>query len=361
MTTPSEPRVPPASPLADEAVLLRLPRADDAPAIAAACADPEITRWVPVPVPYTLADARAFVEGVSDGWASGLDLVFVIEDRASGRLAGMIGLHRGAPARRAIGYWLAPRARGRGLATRAVRLVAAWAFEDPGLERLELMTLVGNEASGHVALRAGFRREGILRRHLPFRGRSVDAVMHAMVRGEAAPEEAERLGSPGPPAAGRADELDRPAAAVRRSAGRLADALEEWDRASAAVGALAGTGGPAAAPLAAELLDTLREEVARRAVDPPPLTRPDAADRRDAVAALLGALGIPDPLEPAASLVALGWDGNELDDLLAPFGTDEARLVVATWLAASARVRQLLAEVTNAAAQIGTIVAASRA
>ena len=46
------------------------------------------------------------------------------------------------------------------------------------------MTLVGNDASGRVALRAGFRREGILRRYLPFRDHTVDAVMYAMLRGQ---------------------------------------------------------------------------------------------------------------------------------------------------------------------------------
>ena len=188
MTTPGgrpprSPRLPPQPPLADEVVLLRLPGEADAAAIAAACRDPEIARWIPVPVPYTAADARAFLEGVGDGWATGSDLTFAIVELASGALAGMIGLHAaGAPGRAAVGYWLAPGVRGRGLATRAVRLLAAWAFADPALERLELLTLVGNEASGRVALRAGFRREGILRRYLPFRGAPVDAVMFARLR-----------------------------------------------------------------------------------------------------------------------------------------------------------------------------------
>ena len=497
-------RVPPDPPLADEAVLLRVPRDDDAAAIAAACSDPEIARWVPVPVPYTPADARMFLEIVADGWARDEELVFAIEERAGGALAGMIGLHPGASAGRAsVGYWLARDARGRGLATRAVRLVAGWAFTDSRLERLELMTLVGNDASGRVALRAGFRREGILRRYLPFRGATVDAVMYAMVREddadadgdgvpddplarvslfaglapaelgriravttevslpagatvmaegdpgdalylvldgnlavttrsgtgelpvttvgpgtvqgeiavleggarratvrtltparllrigrddlfdvmarepaiirslaatvagrlralEASVQEQERLASLGTLAAGLAHELNNPAAAARSSAGRLLDALDEWDRASTALGAPAGAVGPGAAPLAAELLDALREEIARRVADPPLVDPLDAADRRDAVARLLGSLGLADPVEPAASLVALGWDGNQLDDLLVPFGTDEARLVVATWLAATALVRQLLAEVTLAAGRISEIVAAVR-
>jgi signal transduction histidine kinase len=179
-----------------------------------------------------------------------------------------------------------------------------------------------------------------------------------------------RLASLGTLAAGLAHELNNPAAAARSSVGRLADALDEWDRASAALGTLAAPGGGPAAPgatdaagstpLAAELLDALRDEVARRASGPPVLDPLDAADRRDAVAILLADLGMVDPGEPAASLVALGWDGNEIDDLLAPFGHDEARLVVAAWLAAAALVRSLLAEVGLAAGRISEIVAAVR-
>ena len=67
---PAPPRLPPDPPLCDEAVLLRLPRPDDAEAIAAACSDPEIARWIPVPVPYSLDDALDFVDGVGDGWAT---------------------------------------------------------------------------------------------------------------------------------------------------------------------------------------------------------------------------------------------------------------------------------------------------
>jgi RimJ/RimL family protein N-acetyltransferase len=180
---PTSRRLPPEPPLADGEIILRLPRPDDAVAVAAACSDPEIARWIPIPVPYSLDDALGFIDGAHDGWASGTDLTFAIEERASGMLVGMIGLHGvERPGRAAVGYWLAPGARGRGLATRAVRLITAWAFADPALVRLELMTLVGNDASGRVALRAGFRLEGILHRYLPFRETLVDAVMYATVR-----------------------------------------------------------------------------------------------------------------------------------------------------------------------------------
>jgi len=76
--------------------------------------------------------------------------------------------------------------------------------------------------------------------------------------------------------------------------------------------------------------------------------------------ALLDRLGIARPAEPAATLVAFGWDGNQLDDLLAPFESDEARHVVLAWLAAGALGRQLLAEIGAAGERIGQIVASVR-
>lgn len=179
------PLPPPDRPLTDGTVVLRLPWDADAPAIAAACCDPEIARWIPVPVPYRLDDARAFIAFAAEGWSSGREPTFVIADPESRALDGAIAIHRrpDEPGRAAVGYWLAPEARGRGVATRAVRLVVRWAFDvEPTLVRMELLTLVGNEASGRVALRAGFAREGVLRRYLPFREGLVDAVMFARIR-----------------------------------------------------------------------------------------------------------------------------------------------------------------------------------
>jgi RimJ/RimL family protein N-acetyltransferase len=176
---------PPDPPLTDGVVILRLPRDADAPPIAAACRDPEIARWIPVPVPYEVDDARAFVAFAAEGWSSGREPTFVIADATSRVLAGAIAIHRrpDEPGKAAVGYWLAPQARGRGFATRAVRLIARWAFDvEPGLVRMELLTLVGNQASGQVALRAGFQREGVLRRYLSFRDGLVDAVMFARLR-----------------------------------------------------------------------------------------------------------------------------------------------------------------------------------
>jgi RimJ/RimL family protein N-acetyltransferase len=62
-----------------------------------------------------------------------------------------------------LGYMVAPAARGRGVSVRAVDLLTRWAFDDLGLERLELRIDVANTASERVAERAGYRRDGVLR------------------------------------------------------------------------------------------------------------------------------------------------------------------------------------------------------
>jgi RimJ/RimL family protein N-acetyltransferase/nitrite reductase/ring-hydroxylating ferredoxin subunit len=174
---------PPDPPLSDGVVALRPFRAEDAPAITAACQDPEIQRWVPIiPVPYTETDARRFILMALQAWQDGTGYEFAIVDAATDRYLGSIGLHLGPnPRRHAVGYVIAPEARRRGYATRALRLATGWGFERLGIERLALWTLPGNAASQAVAEKAGFRYEGLARNWESGRDdRPVDAVMYAM-------------------------------------------------------------------------------------------------------------------------------------------------------------------------------------
>jgi RimJ/RimL family protein N-acetyltransferase len=87
-------------------------------------------------------------------------------------------------ARAAVGYWLVPQARGRGAATRTVRLLAGWAFTELAVERLELTCAPDNVASQRVALRCGFVREGVLRAHLRFQGRRRDTMVFSLLPGD---------------------------------------------------------------------------------------------------------------------------------------------------------------------------------
>ena len=155
-------RVRPTVPhLGDHEIVLRPPAPGDIDAITEACQDPEIPRWTRIPSPYTRAHATDFVEGSARTWKQGTDAAFVIVDAETGRLLGAIGVHRfgGEDDGPEVGYWLEREARGRGVATRALRLVVDWACYQRGV-RLLLQADVRNAASRRVAEKTGFRYTG---------------------------------------------------------------------------------------------------------------------------------------------------------------------------------------------------------
>ncbi len=98
---------------------------------------------------------------------------------------GSIALRLGTHHTGHIGYWCAREARGRGITTRALRLLCRHALEAFYLERLDLVTDVENLASQRIAAKVGFQREGILRSHLQHPdGRRMDSVSLSLVPGE---------------------------------------------------------------------------------------------------------------------------------------------------------------------------------
>lgn len=170
----------PDPPLTDGVIRLREFGAGDAPAVARACADPVIARFIPrMPVPYTIQDAETYVAHSLDD----RDLNLAISPSNGDELLGAIGLtifegDRGAAD---TGYWIVPEHRGKGVATRALRVFSRWAIRELGLARLQLETLADNAASQTVALRAGFTREAVLRHYMDDRGSPCDSVMFSLV------------------------------------------------------------------------------------------------------------------------------------------------------------------------------------
>jgi RimJ/RimL family protein N-acetyltransferase len=129
--------------------------------------EPEIASWTRVPSPYTRADAEEYIAGREQRRESGEELSLAIVSASTGELFGSIGVRVASQEhlRGELGYLVFAPARGRGVATRAVRLVARFAFDQLGLRRVEILTATGNRASQQVAEKAGFTREGVLRSH----------------------------------------------------------------------------------------------------------------------------------------------------------------------------------------------------
>ena len=85
-------------------------------------------------------------------------------------------------------YWMTDPARGRGWASRAAATVADWAVSVRGLERLELGHRVNNPASGAVAVKAGFVKEGTEREKFLMDGKRIDVDTYGRLRSDSRPE-----------------------------------------------------------------------------------------------------------------------------------------------------------------------------
>ena len=167
--------------LRDGDLVLRPWTEDDVDAMVAGCNDPEVARWIPtIPHPYTPDDARAFIRGEvrQDHEALAIEV--------DGSVVGGIGLGLNAHGYRgSIGYWVAKPARGKGICTRALRLLAGHALEELELQSVQLVTDPENLASQRVAEKVGFQREGVMRAHLRHPdGRIRDSVMFSLLPGE---------------------------------------------------------------------------------------------------------------------------------------------------------------------------------
>jgi RimJ/RimL family protein N-acetyltransferase len=179
---------PPDPPLTDGIVTLRVPDETLDAASFRHFADPEIAHWLLGGQPE-LEDPATAIGQQLEWWRTGTNAAFSIDaeghDERIGFTRVMFGLIDPLGFAE-IGYALFPDGRGRGYATRAVRLVAGWVFDALGIGRLQARTSIGNVASERVLERVGFQREGIARAGflLPVSRERPDTTMWSLLPGE---------------------------------------------------------------------------------------------------------------------------------------------------------------------------------
>ncbi len=153
--------------LTGSAVTLRRFAESDADACVEACSDPVSRHWLAgLPDPYTREVALEYIRSRENDHAAGTSIHWAAERPGGSVAIGAFSLMNVADEHATVGYWVHPAARGMGVATEAVQLIARHAFAPAaegglGLRRLTLARAAGNEASGKVAARAGFSEFGV--------------------------------------------------------------------------------------------------------------------------------------------------------------------------------------------------------
>lgn len=150
---------PPAVPLTDGTVSLRYRRASDLDAIGTASLDPETRRWLDDP-PMDAGARAASMARVAEAFRTGRSAPLMIADSSTDQPIGLINVQFRDDCAATIAYSVFPAHRGQGVAPRAVRLAAGWAFSDLGLSELLLEIDPGNLASVRVAQKCGFKPAG---------------------------------------------------------------------------------------------------------------------------------------------------------------------------------------------------------
>lgn len=147
----------------DEHVLLRRIAVTDAPAMFRLIDSQReyLGEWLPfIPFTVSVEDSMAFLESVCSLPDEKCEYVFAII--VDGNFAGTIGIKDTdlANCRTEIGYWLGEQYQGRGIVTRAVEALCLMAYNELGINRIQIKCAVGNHKSSNIPKRLGFRFEG---------------------------------------------------------------------------------------------------------------------------------------------------------------------------------------------------------
>jgi len=166
----------------DERTFLRPWSLEDVPVVVAAYSDPEIRKWMPYS--YNAAEGSELIGRWGDTWRNETGAQWAIANNSDSCAFGRVAFQTIDPTSGSaeIAYWLLPKERGNGYASRAASSISQWAFSQLGLHRLVILHSVQNVASCRVAVTAGFDLEGTLKSECLYEDGWHDTHVHALVR-----------------------------------------------------------------------------------------------------------------------------------------------------------------------------------
>lgn len=175
-----------------DGLCIRPLRLNDAPALALAARESVATagRWLPwCHGEFELADAESWVRDCADERLAGSGDHMGIFEADGGAYLGGVCINRIDRELNFanLGFWVRQSRQRERIATRAVRIMAAYGFGTLGLTRLEIVAEEGNDGCRRVAERAGAAFEGVFQHQLILRGTVLPAAMYALAPAAATP------------------------------------------------------------------------------------------------------------------------------------------------------------------------------
>lgn len=146
---------------------------------------PYLREWLPwVDHMLTIENSKNYISDCKRRATEKTDLSFGIIINKN--IVGRIGLHHINYQNRIaeIGYWLADGMQGSGIMARCCKALINQAFNELGINRIEIKCGTGNNKSRAIAEKLHFKQEGILRQAELLNGKFIDLYLYALLREE---------------------------------------------------------------------------------------------------------------------------------------------------------------------------------
>jgi ribosomal-protein-alanine N-acetyltransferase len=166
-------------------IKLRTLKFSDAEVIRKFAKDKKITKYTfVISPPFTRKQAQAFIKKTEKEREKGIAYYFGIELKENRKLIGMINLvkidrkNKNAE----IGFWLAGKYQGKGLAKEALNSILDFGFKKLKLKRIEARVLHKNKPAQKLLEKTGFKLEGRLRRKTFFKNQWFDDLIYGILK-----------------------------------------------------------------------------------------------------------------------------------------------------------------------------------
>ena len=167
-----------------ERLVLREMAPSDAADVFAAGGDDEVMRFYDMDTFPSEREALEFIRRQRERFDQGVGTRWGMELKGARQIVGWCGFTPGLHRKAEVGYVLARRYWGQGLATEALRAVTEFAFANTDLNRLEAVTHPPNVASARVLEKCGFQPDGLIRQYGFWRGEFHDMILPGLLRSD---------------------------------------------------------------------------------------------------------------------------------------------------------------------------------